>query len=47
MVNFDHQNEKLHDQEMIHIVIELFLGLYEIWHCLIEITCRPHLHFAI
>ena len=26
--NFGHQNEKLHDQEMTHAVIELFLGLW-------------------
>ena len=30
--NSDYQNEKLYDQKMTHAVIQLFFGLYGIWH---------------
>lgn len=46
-VNSDHQNGKLHDQEVIHAVIELFLGLYGTRHRLVETICRPHPFLAI
>jgi len=45
--NSDHRNERLHDQEMSRAVIDLFHGLYGMWHRLVEITYWQHQYHPI
>lgn len=40
--NFDHRNERVHDQRTFHAPIGLFRGMYGIRHGLIEIRCRSY-----
>ena len=41
----DHRNERVHDQEMSHAVIELFYWLYNMWHRLVETILARSISF--